>query len=364
MIIDNYVSPLFLKEQSFDYVVSTNVTMADAYLDHFIEQIVALGTHIDNQKLTPIRSFSIAQESKDLFYKLCEYNLDRVVNNIHKIYVKSVLLEDENYKLVNIAFIIHMIALLTSAIDKNGLPNAVYRSKGYELVQMFKNTVHMFMWIKKHFELSDKSKSGTGSGFRKAVERWYLNGCTSIYPTDLNNPNSWLQKLQAENLASEIVNNGGCCGMTHDKLLSLIHIKTTTKKKCKNCSQKCNCSKSDEVTNIIPVSFQVSIAYAMGGLAEARLVLLNNLNDEPTDDIVTALEIFAYLCAYMQHIFDEAFNEPSDESINLDEFKLDAVNDAFNHALSSVKKEKRREILLQNLPNHSLINKIFSQDQN
>ena len=275
----------FSLEAVFDLALSKNDSeTANRCLVAIIEQLSIFGT-CDTR--VDINSTTLTDTSKTTFYKLCLYNLDLVVSTIRNVYLSG--------RAPKVSHSIYLIALLTSSpIDKANINN--FRAIGYDMVQMFRITTHLFEWIHTHISLcsidaqKDKPKTkakgkpklvrtgGTGAGFRRAVQAWYTSKCP-------------------KSLATQIVKYPNRHGFSHGDVLSLAHIKTTSRKR--------NCIETQNVTDIIPIACQVSLAFAVGGLQQAKMILLDcidraidiNFNTDTKTNIFDALKIFAFLCA-------------------------------------------------------------------
>jgi hypothetical protein len=380
-------------------VKQSNPVDSNQHLVVLIERLAIFGT-CDTR--VDVSQSKLTNESKILFYELVESNVDLVVQTIRGIYLDA--------RAPKITHLIYLISLLTSISTVNAGNSeprkALIRSKGYGLVSMFKIPTHLLDWINTHITLSStdnhqlfdttttvpvkqrhvvqkKTKpvriiraGGTGAGFRAAVESWYLDQCA--------------QPENAIKLARAVTKYCARFGYSHKDVLSLVHPKTTTLKKCK-CQSKKNCScrinqHSYETTNLVSVAGQVVLSYAVHGLEHAGKSLddgvqryrFHNKSEPSIDsDIHYAYRVFAFLSAV-----DRAKNPETttEELLNLIRFydltremvsntKLADINVLF--ALT-VKQSKCSQVelcesqvsllLASTLSNHDLIKLLFVVD--
>jgi len=301
--------------KAFDQAVNDkNTSQANAILVQIIERLGTLGTlscrvDIDAKKLT--------QDAQTVFFKLVRHNSQLVLTTLQSIY-------DENRapKFDHCAFLIALMTSISKTHAGDDKTLQAIRGLGYTVVSRFRMTTHLFKWINLHINLStlssgknssqtelkeekkskkkSKGKSflaragGTGAGFRNAVSSWYLKFAKDI--------------KTSMNLAIQIAKYSNRETFTHKDVLALVHIKMTSKKKCK-CKSKevCKCppTKPYEHLNEIPVSSQIPLAYAVSGLTHARQTLVEGIEryekstKTSTDlqDIKTSFQVFAFLCA-------------------------------------------------------------------
>lgn len=379
---------------------------ASQHLVTLIERLAIFGT---SDTRVNVNATKLTAESRVLFYELARHNLPLVVQTIRSVY--------RDNRAPKVTHVVYLTALLTSATaeDAGSEKNMVeLRSKGYGIVPMFRMTTHLFEWVNTHISLCSlhakgmddiaiakapglvftrsgrggRGRSapakpakapklaragGTGAGFRKAVEAWYLARCAKVE--------------DAMNLAIQVVKYANRVGYTHKDVLALIHIKMTTREKC-GCKVKsaCKCAppEAHELKNVIPVAGQIPLAYAVYGLDHAGKILCDGVarlehnggDPEKDPDTVQALKVFAFLCAV---------EKTKTEGTNVDDVcqyirlfrltremvsntKLSDVGVAWDLLVknSFAPQELRaiqRVLLLEKLPLHTLVNSLFADQE-
>ncbi|VBB18575.1 hypothetical protein YASMINEVIRUS_1038, partial [Yasminevirus sp. GU-2018] len=392
--------------KTFDVaVLKKDGATANKCLVALIERMATLGTC---DMRCDISATKMTEDARKAFYKFCAYNLDLVVSTIKSVY--------ETDRAPKVSHVIYLIALLTSATDQdagNAKQAVDLRTKGYTLVPMFRITTHMFEWIHTHITLcsvnghaSDDAKieeapglvvrgraskssskgrkakkaepklermGGTGAGFRRAVETWYLNLCST--------------PENAMKLAVQIAKYYNRHNFTHDDVLSLIHIKMTTRVKCACRTKavcKCPAPKPTELKNVIPVAGQIPLAYAVGGLANATKILLDGVErlsangGDPERDVDTlcALKVFAFFCAVEKAKKEDTSDDEVCELIRKFRLTREMVSNTKLNSLpvlNALTQKARctpreiaiahRAVLLEALPLHTLINTLFADPE-
>lgn len=253
----------------FNRTKINDIINAEKYLVNIIEYLITFD----------INTF-FSKEIKDIFYELAQYNISLVCKTIKRIY------KNKQYK-INLFY---LIALLTT-INNNDI-----KKRGYRLISIINTSEHLFNYIHMHITLSTLNAlcisdidiiynylidrkteilprvSGTGSGFRRAINYWY---------------SSKLNVKNCMNFAEDVIKNNKNYGFSHKDVLSIVHLKATTRKY----------KDIDEYDNIICISGQVILAYLVYGINHAK-TLMNDaikktrLNDSL--DIQKSYEIISF----------------------------------------------------------------------
>lgn len=376
---------------------------ASQHLVTLVERLAIFGT---SDTRVDVSATKLTAENRVLFYELARFNLPLVVQTLASVYNQN--------RAPKVTHVVYLTALLTSATAEDaGSEQSMVelRSKGYGLVSMFRMTTHLFEWINTHISLcslhakglEDKEvekapglvftgrsarrgrsshpakpakapklarAGGTGAGFRKAVEAWYLARCAKIE--------------DAMNLAIQVVKYANRVGYTHKDVLALIHIKMTTREKCA-CKVKsaCKCPppEAHELKNVIPVAGQIPLAYAVYGLDHAGKILADGVarlehfggDPEKDPDTLQALKVFAFLCAVEKAKAEGTDVDTVCRYIRLfrltremvSNTKLSDVGVAWDLLVKSSYSPKelratQRVLLLEKLPLHTLVNSLFA----
>lgn len=378
-----------------------NRSDATQHLVTLVERLAIFGT---SDTRVDVSASKLTAESRDLFYELARADLSTLVQTIRSVY--------EQNRAPKVTHVVYLTALLTSATIEAAMSDQMMvdlRSKGYGLVPMFRMTTHLFEWINTHISLcslhakglkdTDVAKApglvfpqrvvrghktsaktskppklaragGTGAGFRKAVEAWYLARCAK--PED------------AMNLCIQVVKYSNRVSYTHKDVLSLIHIKMTSREKC-GCKVKsaCNCPPPEphELRNVIPVAGQIPLAYAVHGLDHAAKVLADGVvrlehfggDPEKDPDILHAFKALAFLCAVEKAKIEDTDAETVCRYIRLFRLTREMVS---NTKLSDIGvswdllvksrfnpselRSAQRLLLLEKTLLHTLVNNLFA----
>jgi len=188
-------------------------------------------------------------------------------------------------------------------------------------------------------------------------------------------------------LCIQVVKYANRVGYTHKDVLSLIHIKMTTRTKCKCVAKnKCKCPTplAHELKNLIPVSGQITLGYAVYGLDHAAKILCDGVqrleynqgDPEKDPDITQAMNVFAFLCAVEKAKAEQTNADDVSMYIRLFRLSREMVS---NTKLSDIGvgwdllvksrpdprelRATQRTLLLEKLPLHTLINSLFTDKQ-
>jgi hypothetical protein len=412
IVVENYDGGMgFSLTESFRQALrDKHLAEANKHLETLLLRLAVFGTC---DMRVDVNVTKLTVEMRGLFYEFARHNLGLVVQCLRDVY--------EQNRAPKVVHVVYLLALLTSATAEDaGSAEAMveFRSKGYGIVTMFRMTTHLFEWINTHISLcslsakgledkeiekapglvvSQKSKfngkgkggsarasssskapklaraGGTGAGFRKAVEAWYLARCADV--------------KDAMSLCIQVVKYANRVGYTHKDVLSLIHIKMTTRTKCKcNVKNQCKCPVplAHELKNLIPVAGQITLGYAVYGLEHAAKILCDGVqrleynqgDPEKDPDITQALNVFAFLCAVEKAKAEQTTADDVSVYIRLFRLTREMVS---NTKLSDVgvgwdllvksRPDPRelgatqRTLLLEKLPLHTLINSLFTDKQ-
>lgn len=388
-------------------IKQNNKSLANSTAITILERLSIFGTC---ETRVDINATKLTEESCKLFYEISLYNIDLTLNTLKSVY--------NDARAPKNSHMVYLISRLTSASRTNSLTEQqaiTFRTKGYSFISLWRIPTHFIDWVNTHLvlcslntkqntlendhvsqilgnvhdrkEIKSKNKKskkpkkqskpprlgGTGNGFRNACKSWYLKYCSS--------------HENADKLAIQICKKPAHEGTTHKDVLSMIHLEMTSKKKC-SCNKKieCKCIPQEpyEYSNLIPVACQIPLAYAVYGLEHATKILLEGIErlthngGDPAiePDIKSALNILAFLCAVTKTKDDKT---TSDEIINLIRlFKLTRemiTNSKINQCdvllALTIKNEfnsvalnaKRRELLLEKIPLHSLVISIYPEKE-
>lgn len=393
LIVSNYDGGLsFSLSNAFENAISTNnVDTANKCLVSLVERLAIMGT---TDTRIDINAKRLTKESDETFRKMCIFNVDLIVSTLRDIYSKG--------RSPKVSNIIRLIATMTSITKTNaGSENLMMkiRSAGYSLVSMFNIPTHLFEWIDTHITMCSidngssipdtniaktltkdrKNKSlkvkragGTGEGFRNSVMKWY----SQFWSGDVMR------------LAFLVAKYNNRHNFTHGDVLSLIHAKCTTAEKCQ-CKPKnaCKCPKptSNELKDVILISGQIVLAYAVHGLEHACKIFLEGYeraiyngedNIEHNTHFRKALDILVFFAAV-----EEAKSESVTENrlislINcfnlsremISNKYINNVNVMFNLTISESSNQLPRQskivikndILKKLLPIHSIIDAVYN----
>jgi hypothetical protein len=352
--IPNYDSGIsFSLSETFRQAVKNNNSIvANNVAISILERLAIFGT---SDTRIDINASKLTNESALIFYEIALYNIDLTLKTLGEIY--------NDARAPKNSHMVYLIALLTSVTESEQIDSkqvVSLRTKGYSFVPSWRIPTHFIEWVNTHLSLNSlnalksknltssdvvtkiiddncqmlpevnqnknreknkkkiKTKSskvisrsgGTGNGFRNACKAWYLKYCTNINESmdmSTNKENNSNNANKANKLAMHICKKPTHNGTSHKDILSLIHLETTSKKKCMCKTKiKCECKKLKpyECANLIPVACQISLAYAVSGLDHAIKILVEGIDriiykggDPSIDpDIREAFNVMAFLC--------------------------------------------------------------------
>lgn len=197
-----------------------------------------------------------------------------------------------------------LLALCTTVPDSiSGSPDktAEIRRLGYSFISELRTGSHFLMWVSTHIGICKARKSkGTGAGFRNACKSWFL-------------------KQSAKDLQYQVVKYGNRSGFTMKDVLSLTHIKATSKHR--NASKK---SGSSKVVDYLTADIQFVLACVVNGF-NAALTELDEIAGRKFKSIQTMnVESSAFIAREMEDAlecvaYEAAVRIAKTESSSLDD---------------------------------------------
>lgn len=206
---------------------------------------------------------------------------DLIVDTVREVYFGN--------RAKKLDYSIYLLSLCTTVSDDiSGSPSNTsnIRNYAYTFVPSFRTFSHFLQWISTHMAICrKKGNNGNGSGFRKACINWF-------------NKNSYTPL----ELQYQLIKYGNRSGYTVKDVLSLIHIKPTSKKINSN-----NSDNSNNIRDYLSIGTQFVLACSVKGLERAVSELDNIIErkllsiekspykkNEIYEEIFEALECLAY----------------------------------------------------------------------
>jgi hypothetical protein len=228
-------------------------------------------------------------------------------NNLADLIIQVVSDVYTNSRAKSVDHSMFLLALCTTAQDSvSGSPSktAVIRNIGYSFVKNLRTGSHFLQWVSTHIGICKKYGSkGTGNGFRNACKSWFL-------------------KHSPKNLQYQIIKYGNRTGVTMKDVLSLSHIKPTSKKHNNKHNNKHN---STTIKDYMTPSMQFIFAYVVNGL-DYSLKELNEIINRKLTSSETGIKIGEEMTEVLERVaYAIAVELCKSESTNID-MVIDIIN--------------------------------------